>query len=104
MLMSVFDVRRDRLLAATRQEGLAALLVTNPLNVTYLTGFTGEASYLLLSPGRTLLLSDGRFVEQLGEECPGLPAHVRPPGQTIAEAAGQVLGQLGLKEVGFESG
>jgi Xaa-Pro aminopeptidase len=102
--MSVFEQRRDRLLGHLRKEGVAALLVTNPLNVTYLTGFTGEASYLYLSDATTLLVSDGRFVTQLAEECPGLPTHIRPPGQTIAEASGQVLDKLKPGSVGFESG
>ena len=55
------------------------LLVTNPLNVTYLTGFSGEASYLVVTPKKTLLVSDGRFSDQLKEECPDLETVIRPP-------------------------
>jgi len=101
--MSNFAARRDKLLSQIRQEGLDVLLVTNPVNVTYLTGFSGEATYLALAPGKTLAISDGRFVEQLGEECPGLEAHIRPPSQTLADAASEVLGKMNAATVGFES-
>jgi Xaa-Pro aminopeptidase len=99
-----FGRRQEQALRGLRDEGLDALLVTNPVNVTYLTGFTGDSSYLVLSPGRTLLVSDGRFTTQLAEECPGLELHIRPPARTVQQAAGEVLGKLGLGSVGFESG
>ncbi len=102
--MSIFAQRRDKLLTHIREEGLDAVLVTNPINVTYLTGFSGDSSYLAISPTKTILISDGRFVEQLAEECPGLDAFIRPTGQILADAASEVLSKLGTMHVGFESG
>ena len=67
-------------------EQLPGLLVTNPLNVTYLTGFTGEASYLIVTPKKTLLISDGRFADQLKEECPDLEIVIRPAKQNDRRA------------------
>jgi len=81
-----------------------AALITNPVNVTYLTGFTGDSSYLVVLPARVILVSDGRFVVQLAEECPGLETHIRPPSQSITEAASAVLGRIGLRTVLLESG
>ena len=43
-----FQSRRDRLRKAFRKAGADALLVTDFTNVTYLTGFTGDDSYLLV--------------------------------------------------------
>jgi Xaa-Pro aminopeptidase len=102
--MDLYPPRRDRLLAGLHKEGLEAALITNPLNVTYLTGFSGEASYLVISPRKTLLVSDGRFTEQLREECPGLETVIRPPSKSVAEAAAEMLDKLGLRSVGVESG
>ena len=102
--MSLHAARRDRLLSQLREEGLDALLVTSPVNVTYLTGFTGEATYLVLGRRKTLLISDGRFVVQLAEECPDIETFIRPPGQLLPDATGQTLAKLGLRSVGFESG
>src|SRR4051812_49435812 len=67
---------RQRLARQLAESGLDCLLVSHPLNVGYLTGFTGEASFLLLGRRRTILVSDGRFSQQIAEECPGLEAHI----------------------------
>jgi Xaa-Pro aminopeptidase len=84
-------------------EGLDALLITHPVNVTYLTGFSGDSSYLILTANKAVLVSDGRFVTQLAEECPGLETFIRPPAQPVAEAAAEVLGKLAIRSLGFES-
>jgi Xaa-Pro aminopeptidase len=98
-----FTRRRHELSRTLSQEGVDALLVGSAPNVTYLTGFSGESSYLVLGRERTLMVSDGRFTEQIAEECPGLEAHFRPPSQTLTEATGEVLTRLGLGSVGYES-
>ncbi len=95
--------RRSRLAQTLSAEGVEALLVSNPTNVSYLTGFSGESSYLLLGAGRAVLVSDGRFTEQLAEECPGLDVSIRPPVQTLTEATAAVLKALGIHSVGIES-
>ena len=95
--------RRQRLARQLKKEGVEAFLVSNPVNVTYLTGFSGEASFLVLGRRRTLLVSDGRFTEQIAEECPGLDVHIRPPAQTVHQAAAEVLKRLRVSAVGFES-
>ncbi len=101
--MPCFNERRDRLLQAVQREGLDGLLVTNPVNVTYLTGFSGEASYLALTQSHAVLVSDGRFTEQIAEECPGLEAEIRPPTQTMPAVTAAVLEWLGVRSLGYES-
>jgi Xaa-Pro aminopeptidase len=102
--MDSFIPRRERLNRMLADEGLDLFVVTNPVNVTYLTNFSGEASYLLLGRNRALLVSDGRFTAQLAEECPNLETHIRPPAQSIGDAAGAIIATLGVRTVGFESG
>jgi Xaa-Pro aminopeptidase len=101
--MPDFHSRRERLRLAVQREGLDGLLVSNPVNVTYLTGFSGDSGYLAMSGTRTILVSDGRFTEQIAEECPGLEAHIRPPTQLMPQTAAEVLQGLGVRGVGFES-
>jgi len=96
--------RRDRLLRTIKDESLDGVLVTTPVNVTYLSGFSGDSSYLILSPAKTILVSDGRFTQQLAEECPGLETFIRKPAVTVAQAAAGVLHEIGLRAVGCESG
>lgn len=96
-------LRRDRLLRRLKSTGADALLVTSPINVRYLTGFTGEDSFLLLARGLTVLISDSRFETQVKEECPRLDAHIRPRTKTIVEAVGAVVGRAKLKKLAFEA-
>jgi len=46
-----------------------ALLITDPLNIRYLAGFTGSSSFLLLSPRCGWLITDYRYVEQAQHQC-----------------------------------
>jgi Xaa-Pro aminopeptidase len=96
--------RRQRLAPCLADEGLDALLVSSPVSVTYLTGFSGDSSYLILTRDRPVLVSDARYTEQIAAECPGLEAHIRPPTQNLHQAVAEVLGRLGVRTVGFESG
>lgn len=102
--MPDYSARRDRLLSLLQAEGLDAFLITHPLNVSYLTGFTGDSSALILTAERTVFVSDGRFTTQLKEECPDLEAYIRPPIQPLTLACAVSLEKLGVGNVGFESG
>ena len=100
--MSNILKRRDRLRKVIRHEQAEALLVTNPVNVTYLTGFTGGDSYLLVAQQTDLLLSDPRYEEQIGEESPGLATFIRQPGELLGEVTIRELNKLGLKNLAVE--
>lgn len=96
--------RRERLARFVKEQSVHGILVTNPTNVRYLTGFTGDSTYLLLNPTFTLLVSDGRYSEQLRDECPGLAAYIRPPGQKLTPAVTEQLKAAGWSNVGIEAG
>src|SRR5262245_7254344 len=101
--MAHFARRREELLRGLPAD-IDLLAVSNPLNVTYLSGFTGDSSWLLLSRDRVLIVSDGRYEVQIAEECPGLEAVIRPPDQTIHQAVAATLTKLGPRTVGIEGG
>jgi Xaa-Pro aminopeptidase len=101
--MERFAARRDRLWQIAHTEGLEALLVSHPLNVTYLTNFGGDSSHLILTKTKTIIVSDGRFTEQLAEECPGIETVIRPTNQLLHEATAATLNQLVASPIGFES-
>ncbi|MCC7087468.1 MAG: aminopeptidase P family protein [Pirellulales bacterium] len=102
--MSRHAERCQRLLKNLRQSGADTLLVTNETNVTYLTGFTGDDSYLLVTPAGNVLISDPRYTTQLEEECPGLELHIRPPGELMLEGTVKVLKQAKVSRLGVEGG
>jgi len=95
--------RRQKLRRQVRQKGLDALLVTNFTNVTYLTGFTGDDSYLLVTAQDDVLISDQRYTIQLEEECPGLELAIRGPGTKMREWTAKVLKKAKITRLGVEA-
>jgi Xaa-Pro aminopeptidase len=95
--------RRENVAHLIAEEGLDALLVTSVHNVTYLTGFTGDSSAVVMTRDRVLLISDPRYVGQIADECPELPTHIRKPTRKLHEAIGDVINGLGVRTVGCES-
>ena len=85
--------------------GIDALLVTSLENVSYLTGFTGSAAYLLVTGDRALLTTDGRYGEQIGIQtsAAGLDAEI-----CVGNISEQLKALSGLvsssqcKRIGFE--
>lgn len=63
--------RLPRLRDRFAEGGLDALLVTKLANVRYLTGFTGSAGILLVTPSHALFVTDGRYIEQSREQIEG---------------------------------
>ena len=63
--------RADRLAKLVAEEGLERLLVTNLVNVRYLTGFTGHQRRLRLRPRDRAFLTDFRYIERAASEIGG---------------------------------
>ena len=101
--MPRFEQRRDKLRRLLRKTGAEALLVTNEPNVTYLTGFTGDSSFLLLRADGEVLLTDGRYTEQLENECPDLALEVRGPGISTVDLTVKVIKKSKVKSLAFEA-
>jgi len=69
--------RLGRLRARFGDAGVDALLVTKLENVRYLTGFTGSAAMLLVTPEDALFVTDGRYTEQSREQLEAAGVAVR---------------------------
>lgn len=62
------DARRQRLRDIIFGSGADAALVTRPVNVRYLTGFTGSNAALLVTDSGAVLAADGRYTTQAGSQ------------------------------------
>lgn len=102
--MDRFATRREKAVKAAAKAGVDALLVTSFTNVTYLTGFTGDDSFLLLTPTNHIILSDPRYTTQLSEECPDLELSIRVPGTPLLDDAQRVIRAAKVKKLGIEAG
>ncbi|MER5263092.1 Xaa-Pro peptidase family protein [Actinosynnema sp. NPDC002837] len=100
------STRRAALRATLRDRELDALLVTNLLNVRYLTGFTGSNAALLVhadSDDATVFCTDGRYLTQAAAQVPDLERVIdRPCDAVLVERAARQNGAR-TGRVGFES-
>ncbi len=76
-------------------------LVTDPLDVGYLTGFLGGDSFLLLAGKQTTLISDGRFAEELQPLKSLCRVHIRT--NPMFDAVGDVVSSAGVKVLGIQA-
>ena len=81
--------RRGAVRQAAKLAKADSFLITQPEDVRYLSGFTGEDAFLLVGRSWAVLLTDGRFAEQAPAECPGVEVLVRkgPMSTALAEQA-----------------
>lgn len=100
--------RREALRELLRAAELDALLITDLINVRYLSGFSGSNAALVVhaedtegDERRTRLATDGRYVEQAASEVPDIGRVIeRSCDRAIVAAAGHD----GVRRLGFESG
>lgn len=95
--------RRERLRRLLRQEKVDGMLVTSFTNVTYLTGFSGDDSYFLVSLDGEVILSDPRYDTQLEEECSDVAAHIRPPGEGMLRAIEYRVKKAAIRRLAIEA-
>lgn len=96
-----YQQRRQKLRRVLRGRA-EALLVTGETNVSYLTGFSGDSTWLLISSEGDTLISDFRYTIQLAEECPGIDVSIRKSNVRIQTAAADLIKSQGIDRLGIE--
>ncbi len=92
--------RLQNLRGMLEASSLEALLITDILNVRYISGFTGSAGVVLATFDSIHLLTDSRYTEQAAEECPGITvSQIQTPW---IHAAQGLIKRLNIRKVGFE--
>lgn len=79
---------------------LDALLITNPINRRYVTGFTGTAGVVIIGKNEALLITDFRYTEQAAEQAKGF--NIIEHKQLIELEVRDQLKKMGATKVGFE--
>ncbi len=92
--------RRAALAGCLIAEKLEAVLITSPVNVRYLTGFTGSNALLLLTSTSARLFTDPRYNTQATAESSTAISIVRK-GPLLHEAISRIK-RMKLRKIGFE--
>src|SRR5947209_2433274 len=94
--------RIDKLRARMRELNLPAALIRHPVNVGYLSGFSGSTAALLITEADQRFITDSRYRAQATEECPGFGVEVTETGGTYEARIAATARELGIQRLGVE--
>ena len=86
-----------------RELGTDAFLIVKKPNVRYVSGYTGDDSYLLISPLKRFFLTDPRYTEQAGEECPDFEIINQRAEGGFGACIGRLCRENGIGSLAFEA-
>jgi Xaa-Pro aminopeptidase len=89
--------RADRLEERLAERELDALVVTNLVNVRYLTGYTGSNGIAVVGPGLRLFFTDFRYLTQAAEQVPDFEL-IRGQRDLLGEVAERLEGRVGFED------
>src|SRR5437588_3371626 len=92
--------RADKLIGLLNEVPVELMLVTDLVNVRYLTGYTGSNGLALLGAETRAFITDFRYVQQAAEQVDRSFERRRAPLELI-EAIGEVVPDAPLK-LGYE--
>lgn len=94
--------RLQRVRLRLRRLKLDGILITDTVNVRYMSGFTGDSSALLVTPRDLVFVTDFRYMEQAAAECIGYEIVERR--KSMVEVVARQARRLGIARLGIESG
>ncbi len=94
-------MRLEKLRQFLTEQQLDVILISQPENRRYLSGFTGSAGVLLISANRAILAADFRYYSQVANEAPAF--ELAKVGYEFLKHLPDLLKSLGARRVGFES-
>jgi Xaa-Pro aminopeptidase len=93
--------RLQKLRASIGKKEIDALLISQPENLVYLSGFTGSSGWLLISEQNAILATDFRYVEQAKKESPHF--EIIQIKREFRDWLPGLVSDLGLHKLGFEA-
>jgi len=84
------------------EKGLDGILVSQPENRYYLSGFDGSAGFLLITAKDTILATDFRYIEQAKKQAPNYEIFLI--SNDVVAWFPELAAGLNIKRLGFEAG
>lgn len=92
--------RLDKLRKSMKEKGLAALLITSPYNLRYISNFTGTTGLSIITLDKAYFVTDFRYTQQVAKQAVGFEV-VQNMGPILDEV-GRIVSQDNLQNLGFE--
>ena len=100
MMEACHTARKQNFRDILQKRNHSAFVVMKPQNVRYLSGFTGDSTWLLLTDKENFLLTDSRYTEQARAECPGWQIVETKAG--LAASLKSCCEELDLRDLAFD--
>ena len=84
------------------EKEIDAILITQPENRRYLSGFHGTAGYLIITAKKAILATDFRYTEQAQSEAPDF--EIQRISRSLKDWLPGLVSDLGIRQMGFEGG
>jgi Xaa-Pro aminopeptidase len=91
------SARADRLATALEDRGLDLVVISNLVNVRYLSGYTGSNGIAVVGPDLRVFFTDFRYVESAAEEVPDFE-RVKGERDLLGDVAERLSGRVGFED------
>lgn len=96
---------KTKLLTYMEKNHIDGFYVSKPENVRYISGFTGDDSYLFITKEKAYFLTDPRYIEQAAYECREYEiVNWRLPGKNLGDMIAFLADKTHISNLSFESG
>lgn len=89
--------------ATVKQLGTDAFLIVKKPNVRYVSGYTGDDSFLLISENKRFFLTDPRYTEQAAAECPDFEIVNQRTMGGLGSCVGTLCKENGIHSLAIEA-
>ncbi len=98
----MFRERIEKLRDAMKGKGLDAVLLVGDYNRNYLSGFTGNESFSVLTLDKAFFITDSRFTEQATQQVKDYEILEYSKNTTFADFLSDLVNKNNIKKLGFE--
>lgn len=96
-----FQRRLALLKNGLKLNALDSILITNQINVAYLSGFPGHDSMILITPEKDFFITDSRYIEEAEKTLDGF--YVKLVDISTYDTVSEIIKKHRLKKIGFEA-
>ena len=93
--------RKKALRKELAKAGVKGFLITDPVNLRYLTGFTGSSGFLIITLNKAMFVTDFRYQEQSKDEVKGF--RIRIEREERSREIKKIVDEFAIRSLGFEA-
>ncbi|UZQ50898.1 M24 family metallopeptidase [Clostridium kluyveri] len=98
----MFKKRIEKLRKAMRKKDIDGVLLVGDVNRNYLSGFTGNESFSVITCDKAFFITDSRFTEQARQQVKDYEVVEYGRGVSLIDFLNDLLNKIDVKRIGFE--